>query len=77
MLIGGWFNPWCDGFTFAKHPCNGHGTCFGAGQCKCDYSYGPDHRYDLGPNGMQLNVSTANVPESMVAPFTRRLGYTE
>lgn len=56
LLFGGWFNPWCSGFTFNKDPCNGHGVCFSVSECKCDYTYGPDHRYSLGPKGMELNV---------------------
>lgn len=45
LLIGGWFNPYCDGFTLDSDPCNGHGQCYGAGQCSCDPGFGPDGSY--------------------------------
>jgi hypothetical protein len=63
LLFGGWFNPWCGGFVFNKDPCNEHGVCFSVGECKCDYTYGPDHRYSLGPKGMELNVGEPSCSE--------------
>jgi hypothetical protein len=49
MLIGDWFNPYCDGFTFNSDPCNGHGQCYGVGQCRCNYGYGPELSYSGEP----------------------------
>jgi hypothetical protein len=41
VLAGGWFNPYCDGFTFNSDPCNSHGHCYGAGLCLCEFGFGP------------------------------------
>ena len=40
LLIGRWFNPYCDGFTFQSDPCHTHGQCYGAAQCRCDLGSG-------------------------------------
>ena len=49
LLIGGWFNPYCDGFTLNSDPCNGHGSCYGAGQCVCEAGFGPEVSFTREP----------------------------
>ena len=49
LPIGGWFNPYCDGFTLSSDPCDGHGSCYGAGQCDCDLGFGPEVSYSGEP----------------------------
>lgn len=42
LLLGGLLNPYCSIITLQSDPCNGHGSCYGAGQCRCQYGYGPE-----------------------------------
>ena len=49
LLIGGWFNPYCNGFTLNSDPCNSHGECFGVGRCRCEVGFGPNVTYSGEP----------------------------
>eukprot|EP01043_Picozoa_sp_COSAG02_P027238 COSAG02_NODE_1598_length_11761_cov_15.902418_5_plen_584_part_00 len=49
LLIGGWFNPYCNGFTLNSDPCNSHGECFGVGRCHCEVGFGPNVTYNGEP----------------------------
>jgi hypothetical protein len=49
LLIGGWFNPYCNGFTFNSDPCNSNGECYGVAQCRCDPGFGPNASYTGEP----------------------------
>ena len=49
LLIGGWFNPYCSGFTLSDDPCNGHGKCYGVSQCRCELGFGPEVSYSGEP----------------------------
>ena len=47
MVLMGWLlaggNPFCSRLLLAD-PCNGHGECYGAGQCHCSAGFGPDSK---------------------------------
>jgi hypothetical protein len=41
LLLMGGRNIFCHGLL-DDDPCNGHGSCYGAGQCHCEIGYGPE-----------------------------------
>ena len=45
----------CDGFTFQTDPCNGHGECYAAAQCRCTPGYGPESKASGKPLCIQEN----------------------
>eukprot|EP01043_Picozoa_sp_COSAG02_P008959 COSAG02_NODE_297_length_25355_cov_78.632998_10_plen_838_part_00 len=48
LLISG-TDVFCKGWTFQSDPCNGHGECYAATQCRCELGFGPELSYDGEP----------------------------
>ena len=58
---------WYSGLTIQGDPCNGHGECYAAAQCRCEPGFGPEVSYSGEPLCARHMVCTAGQLQHAVA----------